>query len=86
MTRLDGLVGRRRDRERIAGALQAVTLDAAVELGGVVGCRGLVVDDDEAVAVAVQQVDVALEQPSIDGRARVHLSPVGAARGLDDRR
>ena len=38
------------------------------------------VDHDEPVGAAVEEVDVALEQPVADRRARVHLPPVRARR------
>ena len=82
----DRLRGRGRDGERVARALEAVALDTAVELVGVARRRGLVVDDDETVGTAVQQVDVALEQAAVDGRARIDLAPLRRRGGLDHRR
>ena len=79
---LDRPCGGGGDRRALAGALQAVPVRAPVEFGGIVGRRRLVVDDDEAVVGRIEKVDVALEQPSVDRRARTprQCRPPAAAR------
>ena len=79
----NGRTGRRLERCGVGGHLRAVEGHPVVEGCGGHGV-GLVVDDDQAVVVAVEQVDKAFENPVADDGADVGLPPVRAVRGAPD--
>ena len=58
----DRLARGRLERDRVRRALEPVARDLGVEVGVVAPRVGLVVDDDETVGRAVDEVDVALER------------------------
>ena len=72
------------DGEGVRSALKSVPFGAAREGFWVARRRGLVVDHDQTVGGAIEEVDVALQQAASDWRAGVDLSPVGASGRLDD--